>query len=82
MDQLRDVPTLPLDRFERFALDTLRQGEGIFITQGEEGVRMLGAVRSTNRCVACHGGDRGDLLGAFSYTLRSDGPWKSGQAGE
>jgi mono/diheme cytochrome c family protein len=35
---------------------------------------MLGAVRSTRQCVACHGGDRGDLLGAFSYALVSDGP--------
>ena len=30
---------------------------------------MLGAIRSAKQCVQCHGGQRGDLLGAFSYTL-------------
>jgi hypothetical protein len=74
MDQLVGVPTRPLDRFERFALSALRRGEDLFITQGEEGVRMLGAVRSAKQCVGCHGGDRGDLLGAFTYTIRPDGP--------
>jgi hypothetical protein len=74
MDRLRGAPTRPLDRFERYALDALWRGEDLFITQGEEGVRMLGAVRSTKQCVNCHGGDGGDLLGAFSYTLRSHAP--------
>ena len=74
MDRLHGVPTRPLDRFENLGLNTLRQGEDIFTTQGKEGARMLGAVRSTKQCVACHGGKRGALLGAFSYTLRSDGP--------
>jgi hypothetical protein len=73
MDQLPGAATRALDRFERIALNDLRRGEDLFITQGEEGVRMLGAVRSTKQCVGCHGGDRGDLLGAFSYALRSDG---------
>jgi hypothetical protein len=74
MDRLHRVSTRPPDRFERFGLDALRQGEDIFISQVEEGVRMLGGVRSVSQCLACHGGERGDLLGAFSYTLRSDGP--------
>jgi hypothetical protein len=74
MDRLHGVPTRPLDQFERLGLGALRQGEDIFTTQVGEGVRMLGAVRCTRRCVACHGGERGDLLGAFSYALRSDGP--------
>jgi hypothetical protein len=74
MDELRVAPTRPPDRFESYALDALRRGEDTFITQEGEGVRMLGAVRSNRRCTACHGGDRGDLLGAFSYTLRAEGP--------
>jgi hypothetical protein len=74
MDRLHDVPSRPLDRFEMLALDAVRRGDDIFTTQGQEGVRMLGAIRSTRQCVACHGGERGDLLGAFSYTLRSAEP--------
>ena len=74
MDRLHGVPTRPLDRFENFGLEALRRGEEIVTTQGGEGARMLGAVRSTSQCLACHGGERGALLGAFSYSLRPEGP--------
>ena len=33
-------------------------------------LRMLGAIRAANQCVACHAAERGQLLGAFSYTLQ------------
>ena len=29
-------------------------------------VRVLGAIRAAKQCIDCHGGGRGDLLGAFS----------------
>jgi hypothetical protein len=31
---------------------------------------MLGAIRATKTCQKCHDAEIGDLLGAFSYTLR------------
>jgi len=34
---------------------------------------MLGATYGAKQCVACHGGERGDLLGVFSYTLQRGG---------
>jgi hypothetical protein len=34
---------------------------------------MLGAIRSTRQCLSCHGGNRGDLLGAFSYVFTRPG---------
>jgi hypothetical protein len=74
MDQVHDMRTRPLDRFESFALGSLRQGEDLYTTQSAEGVRLLGAIRSVEQCVACHGGERGALLGAFSYTLRAVEP--------
>lgn len=74
MDRTRNVPTRPLDRFEWSGLARLRDGEDLFLSQGAEGLRMLGAVRSLKQCVACHGGERGELLGAFSYQLRSEHP--------
>ncbi len=73
MDRLYGQPTRPLDSFEQYALEALDQGEDIFITKCDVGARMLGAVRSTKHCIACHGGESGELLGAFAYALTSDG---------
>ncbi len=70
MDELRGAPTRPLDPFEAQGLEHLRGGQDLFVRGSDKRVRMLGAVRSVKQCLACHGGDRGDLLGAFSYTLR------------
>jgi hypothetical protein len=69
MDQVRAVPTRPLDKIETVALTALRDGDDLWITWVGDCARMVGAIRNNGRCVACHGGDRGDLLGAFSYTL-------------
>jgi hypothetical protein len=71
MNRLHNVPTRPLDRFESYGLRALRDGEDLFISKREDGARMLGAVRSVKQCNGCHGCERGDLLGAFSYTLRT-----------
>lgn len=70
MDQVRETPTRLLDSFEAAGLETLRGGEDLFFGSASGTVRMLGALRATKQCVECHGGERGDLLGAFSYTLR------------
>jgi hypothetical protein len=74
MDELREAPTRPLDDFETAGLAVLRRGEDLFVQAGTEGARALGAVRSTRQCLSCHGGQRGDLLGAFSYTFTRPGP--------
>ncbi len=47
-----------------------RSGEDLFLRSTEAGVRMVGSLRAANQCVKCHDGQRGDLLGAFSYRLR------------
>ena len=70
MDQARGMPTRPLDNFEASGLASVRVGDDPFISRSGGVVRMLGGVRSVRQCVACHGGERGDLLGAFSYTIR------------
>lgn len=68
MDELRGGPTRHLEGFELPALAELRAGREI-VTDPAAG-RMLGAVRAAKQCLSCHGGERGDLLGAFSYRLR------------
>lgn len=59
-----------LDLFEEAGLKTLQNGEDLYIIQKEDALRMFGALRATKQCLKCHDAERGDLLGAFSYTLR------------
>jgi hypothetical protein len=70
MDTLRTAPTRALNTFESAGLQKLQQGEDLFIRETPHGLRMLGAVRAIQKCTECHGGERGNLLGAFSYSLR------------
>jgi hypothetical protein len=70
MEQIRQGRTRTLDFFEEAALPALREGEDLFIASKGETVRMLGALRATKTCQQCHDAEVGDLLGAFSYTLR------------
>jgi hypothetical protein len=71
MDDLREAPTRDLDGFEAVGLEALLRGDQLFVSLVPPALRMLGAVRNVKQCIDCHGGERGDLLGAFSYTLRS-----------
>jgi len=69
MTELDAVTTRPADGFEAEALKKLAAGEDLVATITGSKVRLLGAVRNMAVCVECHGGQRGDLLGAFSYRL-------------
>ncbi len=73
MDQLRAAPTRPADAFEAAGLAAVRKGDDGFAGRRGDVVRFVGAIRSARQCVECHGGERGDLLGAFSYVLRASG---------
>jgi hypothetical protein len=70
MDELRAAQTRPLDAFETAGLESLRKGEDLYARGADAKARMLGAIRATKQCTTCHGCDRGELLGAFSYGLR------------
>lgn len=72
MADLRDAPTRPLDRVEAAALAAVRKGEDGFAARWGDELKFVGGIRSAHQCVSCHGGARGDLLGAFSYSLRAD----------
>jgi hypothetical protein len=69
MDQLKTAPTRDLDPFEAAGIAALRGGEDIYARQNATTLRMLGAIRAVEQCTTCHACDRGELLGAFSYTL-------------
>ena len=69
MQELRAAPTRKLDGFEAAGLEVIRSGQLLYIGSHDGRARMIGAIRSAKQCVGCHGGERGDLLGAFSYTL-------------
>jgi hypothetical protein len=69
MEDVQNIPTRLPDAFERDGLEALKAGEDLFFRGAGDKARMLGSIRATRDCVACHGGTRGDLLGAFTYTL-------------
>jgi hypothetical protein len=69
MDELKAAPTRPLDAFESTALKALREGADLHVSESPDDPRFLGAIRATKQCLACHGGERGALLGAFTYRL-------------
>ena len=69
MTELDAVTTRPADGFEATALKKLAAGDDLVANAVGSKVRLLGAVRNMAACVECHGGRRGDLLGAFSYRL-------------
>jgi hypothetical protein len=69
MQEIGELPTRPLDPFESAGLEKLHAGDELFVRETAGGARMVGAIRSAQQCVQCHGGERGDLLGAFSYRV-------------
>jgi hypothetical protein len=69
MEELRKAPTRELDAFEAASLQKLQKGETLVVDQSPKGLRMLGAIRATSHCAQCHGGEGGELLGAFAYVL-------------
>jgi len=73
MAELREAPTRPLDDFEAAGLAAVRAGPDLHTARPGGRRRMVGALRNGRQCVQCHGGDEGDLLGAFSYSLWAAG---------
>jgi hypothetical protein len=69
MDKLKDLPTRPLNEFESKALTQLFSQEDVVVDQQPTRIQMVGALRAGKTCLECHEGQRGKLLGAFSYEL-------------
>ncbi|MCE9530788.1 MAG: hypothetical protein K8T89_06645, partial [Planctomycetes bacterium] len=70
MSELSKAPTRPLDSFEQQGVELFKKGEDLHIQEMPSSLRVIGAIRNAQQCVKCHGGERGDLLGAFSYVLK------------
>jgi nitrate reductase cytochrome c-type subunit len=72
MDQLSsdNVPTRSLDSFESKSLAQLWADEDVVVSHEGNEYRMLGSLRAARQCLECHSVQRGELLGAFSYSLR------------
>lgn len=73
MTELERMPTRPLTEFETRTLQALVRGEDLIVEARGNQIRMIGSLRAEKRCVGCHGGEVGRLLGAFSYDLQR--PW-------
>jgi hypothetical protein len=74
MDLLGDGPTRSLDAFEDAALARLQAGEDLVADTAADEVRLVGSIRAVKQCLACHGVERGEILGAFTYRLRKAPP--------
>ncbi len=74
MERLANVPTRPLNEFEREALAKLRTEEDLVVRYSANTIRMLGSLRAGKTCLECHSVQRGELLGAFTYELRRTEP--------
>ncbi len=70
MDHVQSTPTRPLNSFESASLERIKKGEDLIVADVPEGRLMMGSIRNAQQCVKCHGGKRGDLLGAFAYSIR------------
>ncbi|MBX7105172.1 MAG: hypothetical protein K1X57_13910 [Gemmataceae bacterium] len=69
MEKLGTIPTRKLTAFEEVGLTAIRSGKDLYAREFGDTMRMLGAIRAVEQCTTCHACDRGELLGAFSYTL-------------
>ncbi len=63
------APLRALDGFEAEALSRLRQGSELVVRTTATEMRVLGAIRAVDGCRECHDCTRGDVLGAFTYSL-------------
>jgi hypothetical protein len=74
LPQMKDLahrPTREMDVFEMEGLEELMAGKDLYIRAKEGTIRVLGPVRAGKACLKCHTDAKdGDMLGAFSYTLR------------
>jgi len=68
MKDIKDLPTRDLNVFELQALDSIRTGEEFVAHKNGKNIRMMAPIYAGNRCTACHD-QKGQLLGAFTYTL-------------
>src|SRR5207237_541187 len=69
--EFRDkLPTRPLEAFETRAIDELKKGKELLVETSAGEMRMVGAIRAKEACIACHKSNKvGDLLGAFTYRV-------------
>jgi hypothetical protein len=72
MDKMNDTPLRDLGEFETDALAKLNAGEDVVTRASLNRIEMLGALRASKSCLQCHNVERGQLLGAFSYSLVRD----------
>jgi hypothetical protein len=71
MKDIKKKPTREMDVFESEGLEELASGKAIYMRSKDETIRVLGPIHAGKACLKCHGDAKeGDLLGAFSYTLR------------
>lgn len=72
MENVADRETRELSEFEARGLKSLADGRDTFISASINRIEMMGAIRAADNCLQCHTGERGKILGAFSYEILRD----------
>ena len=62
---------------EKRGLQELVDGESVSLAAKQNRIEMFGAIRAAENCLQCHNGQRGKLLGAFTYKIFRDPPIKA-----
>lgn len=70
------APTRMPDEFEAEALKKLSDGQDLASLENPGELRIVGAIRATQDCLACHECKVHDLLGAFTFRLLDEDAFK------
>lgn len=71
MAELEKAPTEPLNAFEQKAVERLRSNwsENVVVNETSDEIHIVGGLRASKSCIACHAVESGQMLGALTYRL-------------
>ena len=64
----------PLTEFEQRVVDYLRSGGEPVLHHKNLETRLVAPLTASESCLQCHDGEKGDVVGAFSYSLNRVSP--------
>lgn len=69
MQSAEQRETRPLNEFEKSGLESFENGQTVYYSAKPNRIELIGAIRAGAHCLECHQGQRGKVLGAFTYEI-------------